>query len=120
MLGKVTFSLTVERCVEKTEQGNRFYKLRAAGARPPGSLPASTGPAPARPHLHPLRLVDTLLVAANVEGVLHVEQLVHLPRGAGGRAGGWRGHTSVPLTAVLPERHVDRKQKSHHRALWEM
>lgn len=76
----------------------------ATKQRPPPPPPASPRPEP--PHLHPLRLVDALLVAANVESILHVEQLVHLPGAAGGRG----RHVAVVSPAPLPERHVGRKQ----------
>ncbi|KAK2087778.1 hypothetical protein P7K49_033685, partial [Saguinus oedipus] len=66
--------------------------------------------APEPPHLHPLRLVYALLVAADVEGVLHVEQLVHFPGATGGWAGGRRRHVAYLSPAPLPERHVGRKQ----------
>ena len=80
---------------------------------PPGSvfrLRPQRLPAPEPPHLHPLRLVDALLVAANVEGVLHVEQLVHLPGAARSRTRSRRSHIAALSLAPLPERHVGRKE----------
>lgn len=66
--------------------------------------------APHAAHLHALRLVDALLVAADVESVLHVEQLVYLSRAARDRARSRRSHFTTPLTGLLPGRHVGRKQ----------
>lgn len=66
--------------------------------------------APHAAYLHALRLVNALLVAADVESVLHVEQLVYLSRAARDRAGSRRSHVTTPLTGLLPGRHVGRKQ----------
>lgn len=63
------------------QRGRRTGGYGGAGSPPPSSPPSRSPP-----HLHPLRLVDALLVAPDVEGVFHVEQLVHVSGAARGRA----------------------------------
>lgn len=89
-----------------------FSKIRvrptATRKRLPPPPPASRDPE--RPHLHPLRLVNALLIAADVEGVLHVEQLIHIPGAARGCTRCRGRHVAVISPTPLLEEHVGRKQ----------
>lgn len=84
---------------------------------PPESQRAPEAAPPAA-HLHSLRLVDALLVAADVESILHVEQLVYISGSARGRAGSRRCHVDTPRYSPLPGTRRP-EARFRRRELWE-